>query len=94
MICQQNVCSPYPVSCGLVEPHEVCTGPPLRPVKVFLDGVPSLQGINCTTAWYHQQVVEGLLDPTVCVIDKDITQYWSHYGPLRGSGCYWLLLGT
>ncbi|KAK4830184.1 hypothetical protein QYF61_008975 [Mycteria americana] len=34
---------------GLVELHEVCTGPPLKPVKVPLDGIPSLQRVDHTT---------------------------------------------
>ena len=33
----------------LVEFHEVHTGPPLKPVKAPLDGIPSLQRVNCTT---------------------------------------------
>jgi len=35
--------------CGLVELHEVCTGPPLKPAKVTLDGIPSLQCVSHTT---------------------------------------------
>ena len=34
---------------GLVELHEVRMGPPLKPVKVPLDGIPSLQRVDCTT---------------------------------------------
>jgi len=26
---------------GFVEPHEVCTGPPLEPVRIPLDGIPT-----------------------------------------------------
>ena len=33
---------------GFVELHEVCTGPPLEPVKVPLDGIASLQCVNHT----------------------------------------------
>jgi len=33
---------------GLVEPHEVHTGPPLRVVKVPLDSIPSLMCADCT----------------------------------------------
>ena len=51
---------------GLVELHEVCTGPPLQPIQVPLDAMPSLQRVNCTT---HLGVIstlaEGALDPTV-----------------------------
>ena len=31
---------------GLVELHEVCKGPPLKPAKVPLGGIPSLQNVN------------------------------------------------
>ncbi|KAK4821803.1 hypothetical protein QYF61_003832 [Mycteria americana] len=34
---------------GLVDLHEVCTGPPLQPVRVPLDGIPSLQRVDRTT---------------------------------------------
>jgi len=34
---------------GLVELHEVHTGPPLKPVRVPLDGMPSLQRVDHTT---------------------------------------------
>jgi len=34
---------------GLVELHGVHMGPPLQPVQVPLDGIPSLQRVDCTT---------------------------------------------
>lgn len=34
---------------GLFEHHEVCTGPPLQPVKAPLDGIPSFQHASHTT---------------------------------------------
>ena len=34
---------------GLVELHEVCTGPPLKPVQDPLDCIPALQCVNCMT---------------------------------------------
>jgi len=34
---------------GLVEPHEVCTGPLLKPVHVPLDGMLSLRCVNQKT---------------------------------------------
>ena len=39
---------------GFIELHEVLTGPPLKPVKVPLDGIPSLQQLHYT-AWCLQQ---------------------------------------
>ena len=32
---------------GLVEPHEVHTGPPLQAVQVPLDGIPSIPRVDC-----------------------------------------------
>lgn len=34
---------------GLAELHDVCMGPLLKPVRVPLDGIPSLKLINCIT---------------------------------------------
>ena len=34
---------------GLVEFHEVHKGPPLQPIKVYQDGISSLQHVDCTT---------------------------------------------
>ncbi|KAK4818497.1 hypothetical protein QYF61_014227 [Mycteria americana] len=57
---------------GLVELHEVHMGPPLKPVKVPLDGIPSLQAVYCTTQLgVISKLAEGALDPTVHVADKD-----------------------
>ncbi|KAK4822534.1 hypothetical protein QYF61_015540 [Mycteria americana] len=74
---------------GLVEPHEVHTGPLLELVQVPLDGIPSLRHVNHTTQLgVVCELVEGALNPTVCVIDEDIKQYWSQYGPLRDTTCH------
>ena len=55
---------------GLVEPQDVHTGPPLRPVQVPLDGIPS-----CTTQrGVIGKLAEGALDPTVHVADKGMTE--------------------
>ncbi|KAK4829273.1 hypothetical protein QYF61_002665 [Mycteria americana] len=57
---------------GLIELHEVGMGPLLKPVKVPLDGIPSLKCINCTT---HLGVIckpaESALNPTVYVVDEE-----------------------
>jgi len=61
---------------GLVELHVVHAGPPLQPVKVPLNGIPSLQSINHTTQLgVIGKLVEGALSPTVHVTDKDIKQH-------------------
>ncbi|KAK4830856.1 hypothetical protein QYF61_013785 [Mycteria americana] len=71
---------------GLVEPHEVHTGPLLQLVQVPLDGIPSLRHVNCTTQLgVTCKLAEGALSPTGYVIDEDIKQYWSQYRPLRGT---------
>ncbi|KAK4827472.1 hypothetical protein QYF61_018708 [Mycteria americana] len=60
---------------GLVELHEVRTGPPLKPVKVPLDGIPSLRRVNRTTQLgVVRKFAEGALNPTVHVTNKDIKQ--------------------
>jgi len=63
---------------GLAELHEVCTGPNFRPVKVPLDGIFSLQLVDCTT---HLCVIcklaDGALNPTVLVANKDVKQHQS-----------------
>ncbi|KAK4810201.1 hypothetical protein QYF61_011795 [Mycteria americana] len=74
---------------GLVEPHEVHTGPLLKIVQVPLDGIPSLRRVNHTTqVGVVCRLAEGALDPSVYVIDEDIKQYWSQYGPLRDIACH------
>ncbi|KAK4827398.1 LOW QUALITY PROTEIN: hypothetical protein QYF61_017803 [Mycteria americana] len=71
---------------GLVEPHEVHTGPLLQLVQVPLDGIPSLRHVNCTTQLgVICKLAEGALDPIVNVTDEDIKQHWSQYGPLRNT---------
>jgi len=58
------------IALGLVEPHEVHTGPVLRLVRVPLDGIASLRHVDRTA---QLSVIcgfaEGALDPTVYIID-------------------------
>ncbi|GAB0195895.1 hypothetical protein GRJ2_002054800 [Grus japonensis] len=71
---------------GLAELHAVRMGPPLKPVKVPLDGIPSLQHVDHTTQLgVVSKLAEGALDPTVHVTDKDVKQCWSQYRPLRNA---------
>ncbi|GAB0184583.1 cAMP-dependent protein kinase inhibitor alpha [Grus japonensis] len=71
---------------GLVELHVVRMDPPLQPVKVPLDGIPSLQCVNHTTLLgVVGKLAEGALDPTVHITDKDVKQCWSHYRALRNA---------
>ena len=48
---------------GLVELHEVCMRPPLKPVKVPLDGIPSLQRVDCTTQLGVSELAEDASIP-------------------------------
>ncbi|KAK4830147.1 hypothetical protein QYF61_008635 [Mycteria americana] len=65
---------------GLAELHEVHTGPPLKPVTVTLDGIPSLQCVDHTTQLgVIGKLAEGALKPTVHVANKDVKQCWSQY---------------
>jgi len=58
---------------GLVELHEVHTGPPLKPVQVALDGITSLQSVDRTTQLgVISKLAEDALHPTVHVADMDI----------------------
>ncbi|KAK4830334.1 LOW QUALITY PROTEIN: hypothetical protein QYF61_010098 [Mycteria americana] len=69
---------------GLVEPHEVHTGPLLQLVQVPLDDIPSFWHVNCTTRLgVICKLAEGALDLAVNVIDENIEQRWSQYGPLK-----------
>ncbi|KAK4831140.1 hypothetical protein QYF61_015443 [Mycteria americana] len=79
---------------GLVELHEVRTGPALKPVKVPLDGIPSLQHVDCTTQiGVISRLTEGALNPTVHVADKDVKHCRSQYRPLRNATPHWSPLG-
>ncbi|KAK4805320.1 hypothetical protein QYF61_018183 [Mycteria americana] len=58
---------------GLVELQEIHMGLLLKPVKVPLDGIPSLKHINCTTQLgVFCKLAEGALNPTVYAIDENI----------------------
>ena len=71
---------------GLVEPHEVHTGPPFKPVKVLLNGIPSLQRVNRTAQLgVIGRLAEGALNPTIHVANKDVKQLWCQYQPLRNA---------
>ena len=74
---------------GLVELHEVPMGPHIKPVKVLLDGMSSPQHVDRNTQLgVICKLAEGALSHTVCVVDEDIEQYWSPYGPLRDTTCH------
>jgi len=61
------------LACVFVELLELCTGPSLKPVKVALDGIPSLQCVDCTTQLgVVGKFAEGVLNSTLHVADKDV----------------------
>ena len=65
---------------GLVELHAVRTGPPLQPVQVPPDGIPSLQLVDRTTLFdIIGKFAECVLNPTVYVANKDVKQHKSQY---------------
>jgi len=75
---------------GLVKPHEVHTGPLLKLVRVPLDGISSFWCDNCTTQLaVNCRVAEGALDLAVKVIDENVKQQRSQYGPLRDTTSHW-----
>ncbi|TRZ19249.1 hypothetical protein HGM15179_007850 [Zosterops borbonicus] len=60
---------------GLVEFHKVCTVPPVKPVKVPLDDIPSLQCVNgITQPGVTHKLAEGVLNLTAYAINKDLGQ--------------------
>ncbi|NWX21281.1 ARMC4 protein, partial [Aegotheles bennettii] len=65
---------------GLVELHVVCMGPPLKPVKVPLDDIPSLQCVDCTTQLgVVGKLAKGAPDPTIPVTNKDVKENQSQF---------------
>ncbi|PKU49265.1 solute carrier family 22 member 7- hypothetical protein [Limosa lapponica baueri] len=50
--------------------------------KVPLDGIPSLQHVDCATQLgVISKLAESALYPTVRVSNKDVKQHWSQYRP-------------
>jgi len=71
---------------GLVEPHEVHTGPLLQLVQVPLDSILSIRHVKCTTQLgVICKLAQSSFYPTVYLTDEDIKQHWSQYKPLRDS---------
>ncbi|KAK4821037.1 hypothetical protein QYF61_012217 [Mycteria americana] len=69
---------------GLVEPHEVRTGPLLQLVQVPLDGIPSFWRVHCTTQLgVICKLAEGALDLAVNVIDENIEKPSQPYPQIK-----------
>ncbi|RMC19334.1 hypothetical protein DUI87_03943 [Hirundo rustica rustica] len=66
----------------LAELQEVYTDPPLKPVKVPLNGIPTLQCVNCPTQLNAVSTAAvGALDAAV-ITDKDVKKHWYQYQSL------------
>jgi len=65
---------------GLVERHDIRMGPPLKPVQVPLNGIPSLQRVShFAQLAVVSKFAEGTLNPTVHFALKDIKQSQSQF---------------
>ncbi|PKU39962.1 small glutamine-rich tetratricopeptide repeat-containing protein beta [Limosa lapponica baueri] len=74
---------------AFVKPHGVHLGPPLQPVQVPLNDIPSLWCIdNPTQLGVICKLADGALNPSVYVVDKNVKQYQSQHGPLRDTTCH------
>ncbi|PKU46701.1 hypothetical protein llap_3018 [Limosa lapponica baueri] len=78
----------------LVELHEILAGPPLKPVKIPLDGISALQRMNSSTQLgVISKLAEGALNPTFHVVEKNVRQCQFQYNPLRNTTHHWFPLG-
>ncbi|KAK4825928.1 hypothetical protein QYF61_003423 [Mycteria americana] len=63
---------------GLVKPHTIDLGPSIQPVQQI--NTPTQLGVIC-------KLTEGVLDPFVQIIDKDIKQNWPQHRALGNTTC-------
>ena len=64
--------------------------PPLKPVQVPLDSIPSLKHVNCTTQLgVTCKLAEGALDSIVYVIDEGVEEHRSQDQALGDAACGW-----
>lgn len=61
---------------GFTESHLVHVGLHLKLVHVPLCGIPAFYCIICINQLMYK-VVEGILEPTAYVLDKDVEEYYS-----------------
>lgn len=63
---------------GLVDLKKILSGPCLQPVQAPVDGISSLQRVDCTSQLgVVCTLAEGALNPTAHIADKDAEQCWS-----------------
>lgn len=73
----------WDLALGLVQLHEVSTGPPFKPVKLLLDGIFSVQNFDTKLCGaVICKLSEGMLNPTIHITNENIKQ--SQDGPLKG----------
>jgi len=78
---------------GLVEPHEVHTGPPLQLVRVSLGDIPSFWCVNCTTQLgVICKLAVGALDLAMSLM-KIFNSTGPKSRPLRDTTCHWRPFG-
>jgi len=74
---------------GLVEPHDIHTGPPLQLVQVPLGSIPSFCCVNCTAQLrVICKLAESALILTVYVFEETLKEHWSQYRSLRDTTCH------
>ncbi|KAK4826416.1 hypothetical protein QYF61_008949 [Mycteria americana] len=73
---------------GLVKPHTTGPSPLIQPVQDPLESLPTLKQIN-TPAQLGVicKLTEGVLDPFIQIIDKDIKQDWPQHRALGNTTC-------
>ena len=81
---------------GLAELNAVHMGPLLKPVKVPLDGIPSLKQTNCITLLgVTCKLAEGALNPTIYGLNNvfnstgpsTVNKIFNSTGPSTDPGC-------
>ncbi|KAK4818449.1 hypothetical protein QYF61_013136 [Mycteria americana] len=73
---------------GLVEPHTIGLSPSIQPAQVPLQSLPTLQQINTPTQLgIVCKLTEGVLNPLVQIIGKDIKQNWPQHRALGNTTC-------
>jgi len=73
---------------GLVEPHTVGLSPLIQPVQIPLLSLPTLEQINTPTLLgIVCKLAEGVQDPYVQIINKDVKQNRPQYQSLGKSTC-------
>jgi len=74
----------------LVDLHEVPVDPFLQPVEVSLDSIMTLWRISSFSSFCVVcKLAEGTRFPTIQIINEDVKQDWTQYGPLGYTTSHW-----